>query len=44
MSPTENFTRRSNKIVCFGVFINDPHKELTLNIELCLPPVIKMRY
>lgn len=35
---TENFACSSNKVVCFGIFIYDSDKELTLYIELRLPP------
>lgn len=38
LSLTENFTCSSNKIVCFGIFIYDSNQELTLDIELSLPP------
>lgn len=40
---TENFTRGSNKIVCFGIFIYDSNQELTFNIQLSLPPGNKVK-
>lgn len=35
---TQNFTCSRNKIVGFSIFVYDSNKELTLNVELSLPP------
>lgn len=43
LSLTENFTCSSNKIICFAIFIYDSNKELTLDIELSLPPENKVK-
>lgn len=43
LSLTEDFTGRSNEVVCFPIFIYDSNKELTLNIELSLLPENKVK-
>lgn len=43
MSLTENFTCGCDKIICFGIFIYNSNKELTLNIKLSLPPENKVK-